>query len=75
MAKYRLGGVKATFDQKCDYLNDLISSDHDLGIFIGQALYRLTWREIQDIGNLMVTIKNEKDKAYDNRTETEKVDA
>ena len=63
MASYRLGGVKATFDQKCDYLDDLISSDHSLGIFVAQALYRLSWREVQLIGSIMVDMKNEEDKA------------
>ena len=87
MATYRLGGIKANFNQKCDYLDDLISSDHSLGIFVAQALYRLTWREIQVIGGIMVDMKNEEDKAklalyikktaqvWENPTEKENVNA
>ncbi len=86
MASYRLGGVKATFHQKQDFIYDLLDTGHDIDVFVGYALTRLTWREVQDIGFHMVRIKGDKDKAdkallikeiqaYDNRTDQGEVDA
>jgi hypothetical protein len=63
MASYRLGGVKATFHQKQDFIYDLLDTGHDIDVFVGYALTRLSWREVQDIGFHMVRIKGDKDKA------------
>ena len=86
MASYRLGGVKATFHQKQDFIYDLLDTGHDIDVFVGYALTRLSWREVQDIGSHMVRLKGDKDKAnlaqyvkeiqaYDNRTDEETVNA
>ena len=87
MASYRLGGVKATYRQKEAFIFDLLDMGHDVDVFIGYALTRLTWREVQDIGYHMVRIKGDNDaaakelllkeiQAYDiSYTETEKKDA
>jgi len=63
MASYRLGGVKATFHQKQDFIYDLLDTGHDIDVFVGYALTRLTWREVQDIGFHMARIKDDNDKA------------
>jgi hypothetical protein len=87
MASYRLGGVKATFHQKQDFIYDLLDTGHDIDVFVGYALTRLTWREVQDIGYHMVRIKGDKDKAdkallikeiervWENPTDEEKINA
>jgi hypothetical protein len=86
MASYRLGGVKATFNQKQDFIYDLLDTGHDIDVFVGYALTRLTWREVQDIGFHMARLKGDKDKAalallvkeiqaYDNRTDQGEVNA
>ena len=87
MASYRLGGVKATFNQKQDFIYDLLDTGHDIDVFVGYALTRLTWREVQDIGYHMVTIRNQNEEAnkallikeiervWENPTDEEKVNA
>jgi hypothetical protein len=86
MASYRLGGSKATYHQKQEFIFDLLDTGHDIDVFVGWALTRLTWREVQDIGYHMVRIKGDNDlvskellikeiKAYDNRTEEGEVNA
>ena len=64
MASYRLGGIKATFHQKQDFIYDLLDTGHDIDVFVGYALTRLSWREVQDIGFHMVRIKDDNDKAH-----------
>lgn len=87
MASYRLGGVKATFSQKQDFIYDLLDTGHDIDVFVGYALTRLTWREVQDIGYHMVTIRNQNEEAnkallikeiervWENPTDEEKINA
>ena len=87
MASYRLGGVKATFSQKQDFIYDLLDTGHDIDVFVGYALTRLTWREVQDIGYHMVTIRNRNEEAnkallmkeiervWENPTDEEKINA
>jgi hypothetical protein len=87
MASYRLGGVKATFSQKQDFIYDLLDTGHDIDVFVGYALTRLTWREVQDIGYHMVTIRNrneetnkallikEIERVWENPTDEEKINA
>jgi hypothetical protein len=64
MASYRLGGIKATYHQKQEFIFDLLDSGHDIDVFVGYALTYLTWREVQDIGYHMVRIKGDNDKAH-----------
>ena len=78
---------RGTYHQKQEFIFDLLDSGHDIDIFVGYALARLSWREVQDIGSHMARIKEDNDKAklalyvnkikeaYDNRTEEETVDA
>jgi hypothetical protein len=76
MANYNFVSVKANYAQKSEYLDDLLESGHSLEVFIGQALHRLTWRELQLIGNHMAYVKsNQEDQAYGFRTDEETVDA
>jgi hypothetical protein len=64
---------RATYHQKQEFIFDLLDSGHDIHIFVGYALSRLSWREVQDIGSHMARIKNDNDKAelalYIKRTE------
>lgn len=86
MASYRLGGIKATYHQKQEFIFDLLDTGHDIDVFVGYALTRLSWREVQDIGFQMARIKGDNDKthkallikeiqAYDNRTDQGEVNA
>jgi hypothetical protein len=86
MASYRLGGIKATYRQKEEFIFDLLDTGHDIDVFVGYALSVLTWREVQDIGYHMVRIKGDNDKvskellireiqAYDNRTDEGEINA
>jgi hypothetical protein len=63
MASYRLGGIKATYHQKQEFIFDLLDTGHDIDVFVGYALSVLTWREVQDIGYHMVRIKGDNDTA------------
>lgn len=64
MASYRLGGIKATYHQKQEFIFDLLDTGHDVNVFVGYALSVLTWREVQDIGYHMARIKGDNDKAH-----------
>jgi hypothetical protein len=63
MASYRLGGIKATYHQKQEFIFDLLDSGHDIDIFVGYALTYLTWREVQEIGFHMARVKDDNDRA------------
>lgn len=75
MASYRLGGIKANNYQKQEFVYDLLQAGAEAELFIAHALTFLTWREVQEIGYRTTAHLNRTDEPYDNRTETEKVDA
>ena len=75
MASYRLGGIKATNYQKQEFVYDVLQAGAEAEVFIAHALTFLTWREVQEIGYRATTHLNRSDQAYDNRTDTETVDA
>jgi hypothetical protein len=72
---YNLNSTRATYYQKSLFLEDLLEAGCSIEVFVGHALDRLNWREVREIGYQMVAIKDKQEEAYDNRTETEKVDA
>jgi hypothetical protein len=72
---YNLNSTRATYYQKSLFLEDLLEAGCSIDVFVGHALDRLNWREVREIGYQMVKIKDKQEEAYDNRTETEKVDA
>lgn len=75
MATYRLGGIKATYDQKADFVLDVLKAGAETETFIGYALNFLTWREVQEIGYLATQHLKRSDQPYDNRTDKEQVNA
>ena len=72
---YHLNSTRATYYQKSLFLEDLLEAGCSIEVFVGHALDRLNWREVREIGYQMVTIKDKQEQAYDNRTDTETVDA
>lgn len=70
---YNLISTRATWDQKCLFLDDLLEEGCDVNVFIGLALHHINWREMKVIGDHMMQKKS----LYDNRTTTDggKVDA
>ncbi len=75
MATYRLGGIKATYDQKADFVLDILKAGAETETFIGYALNFLTWREVQEIGYLATQHLKRSDDRIIYHTETEQVDA
>ena len=68
---YNLNSTRATFQQKSLFLNDLEEMGCSLDVFIAHALNRLNWREVREIGQTMISIKESQDQAYDSRTDME----
>lgn len=75
--KYNWNSTRATYFQKQALMRDLLDMGCSEGVFMAWAINTLTWRQMKQIAYHMQVAKNseEKAKAYDNRTETEKVDA
>lgn len=72
---YNLNSRRATYDQKELFLNDLLDIGCSLDLFVVHALDRLNWRQVREIGQILISIKDKEDKAYDNRTDMETVNA
>jgi hypothetical protein len=68
---YNLNSTRATYQQKSLFLNDLEEMGCSLDVFIAHALNRLNWREVREIGQTMISIKESQDQAYDSRTDME----
>ena len=72
---YNLNSTRATFQQKSLFLDDLLDMGCSLDVFVAHALNRLNWREVREIGERMISMKESQDQVYDSRTEMEIVDA
>ena len=72
---YNWNSTRATYFQKQALMSDLLEMGCSEGVFMAWAINTLTWRQMKEIAYHMQVAKNSQDKAYDNRTETEQVDA
>lgn len=72
---YNLGSTRATFDQKSLFLDDLLEMGCSLDVFVAHAINRLNWREVREIGERMIYIKDKQDQAYGVRTDEEEANA
>ena len=68
---YNLNSKRATYEQKSLFLDDLLDIGCSLDVFVGHALNRLNWREVREIGQTMISIKESQDQVYDSRTDME----
>jgi hypothetical protein len=68
---YNLNSRRATYEQKSLFLDDLLDIGCSLDVFVAHALDRLNWREVREIGERMISIKESEDQMYDSRTDME----
>lgn len=68
---YNLNSTRATYQQKSLFLDDLLDIGCSLDVFVAHALDRLNWREVREIGERMISIKESQDQVYDSRTDME----
>ena len=68
---YNLNSTRATYQQKSLFLDDLLDIGCSLDVFVAHALDRLNWREVREIGERMISMKESQDQVYDSRTDME----
>ena len=68
---YNLNSTRATYQQKALFLDDLLDIGCSLDVFVAHALDRLNWREVREIGERMISMKESQDQVYDSRTDME----